>query len=373
MATTLLEHLTQPNPLLDCTRSANGPNTFNPKWDYTSGLVEWKEFNYATLAESYGNVLTRPLDHSLSPTSPPLSELEKEIFNEDTFEHLLSRSIIPEVRAALQVAWPICCPDNAEDIVDIGRGGCAKRATLLDDSRLYPDWAGVRKSQTTSLGYKNLCPGETKLATKWNTSERGQLEDDFALPFMQIQTYCARHAEVCHGWLITPEELVVVQVSREIIGPGLAHSRTARTVPQPTGVQPSHNRNFSTETMSSGFEIMSLDRSSSYHESENSDFEYGNLLWKSVPWQAAGKNTLTVKLALWWIYMLTKNDISVKTGYAPLTTWGARTGADVPDEESSISASFSRSEPSANQVTMPDSPQNTQSRSTRKDKRKTPR
>ena len=42
----------------------------------------------------------------------------------------------------------------------------------------------------TNFGYKNLCPGETKLASKWSTSEEGQLESDHALPFHQIQTYC---------------------------------------------------------------------------------------------------------------------------------------------------------------------------------------
>ena len=86
---------------------------------------------------------------------------------------------MPAVNIILYIAWLLCYPGD-NDAVEIGRGGCAKRI-MVDDSRLYPDWAGVRKSQMTSLGYKNLCPGESKLATKWSTSKKGRAEKDFLI------------------------------------------------------------------------------------------------------------------------------------------------------------------------------------------------
>jgi hypothetical protein len=82
---------------------------------------------------------------------------------------------------------------------------------MVDGSRLYPDWARVRKSQTISLGYKNLFPGESKLAPIWNTSKKGREQEDFFLLFLQIQTYYGRRWNGRYGY-ITPDELVV-QVS----------------------------------------------------------------------------------------------------------------------------------------------------------------
>jgi hypothetical protein len=271
---------------------------------------------------------------------------------------------MPAVRTALHAAWPLCYPGD-DDAVDIGRGGCAKRI-MVDDSRLYPDWAGVRKSQMTSLGYKNLCPGESKLATKWSTSKEGQMEDDFFLPLSQLQTYCGRQWNARHGYIITPDELVVVQVSRELVGPGLAASRPVRNVPQYARDKPSHTRDFSIETISSGVDAMSIDKGSSYHDDENPDIEYGTLLYKSIPWDAAGTGTLTAMLALWWIHKETKTNVSVQNRYTPLNTRKVKVGTGISKHEPAARVNDSQCEPSKRQQTTPDSPLNTRSTSTDK-------
>ena len=54
--------------------------------------------------------------------SPPVSELEKEIFTETTFETVLDREIVPQVSAALRVAWPLFHLNDREDFAEIGRG-----------------------------------------------------------------------------------------------------------------------------------------------------------------------------------------------------------------------------------------------------------
>ena len=132
---------------------------------------------------------------------------------------------------------------------------------------------------------------------------------DYALPFNQIQTYCGGQWGVRRGYIITPEELVVTRVSRESIGPGLAASRALRNVSQRARDQPSHSRTFSVETVSSGFRAMSLNTGSSFSDEANPN--------RSIPWNAAGPENMTVKLALWWIHMETNKDLSVQEDYPP--------------------------------------------------------
>ena len=223
------------------------------------------------------------------------------------------------VSSALRVAWPLCYSiHDPGDVAEIGKGGHARRAAIEEDDRLFADWAGVRKCETTSLGYKNCCPGETKLASKWSTSKQGRRRPDFTSPLRQIQTYCGRKWNVRYGYIITTGELVVVRVAREPVGPGLATSRTVRDIAQRASTEPSHSRTFSDETVSSGLQAMSLDTGSSYIDDENPNIEYRPLMFKSIPWDAAGKDKLTINLALWWLHMLTKDDISVQDAYPPL-------------------------------------------------------
>lgn len=315
--TTLLEYLTRPNPILDCSKSSTGANSFNARWDGLTGLEEWTDFNYETLMRSYGDILQQPIP-PLPEASPPLTELEKKIFTERTFETVLERDLMPKVSAALRVAWPIYFSSHdSQDVAEVAKGDKARRGTTEEDDRYYADWAGIRQCEITGFGYKNFCPGETKLASKWSTSKEGRRRPDYTSPFQQTQTYCGRQWGVRHGYIITPEELVPIMVSREAIGLGLAASRAPRNVSQNTRDQPSHSRTFSAETVSSGLQAMSLDTGSSFSDDANPNIEYGPLRFKSIPWDAAGKDLLTVKLALWWLHMETKKDLSVQETYLP--------------------------------------------------------
>ncbi|RMZ76902.1 hypothetical protein DV738_g4764, partial [Chaetothyriales sp. CBS 135597] len=315
MSTTLLEYLTSPNPTLDCTQSSTGPNSVNAQWDLVTGLRGWTEFNYDTIMNMYGTVLQQQIA-SIPAPSPPLSTLDRQIFTERTFDGVLYRTVMPEVSTALRIAWPLCYPnDSPDEIVEIAIGDKAKRRGGDPDPRLYPDWAGIRKSKTTDIGYQNLCPGETKLASKWGTAEKFRARPDFNYPLNQVQTYCGRQWACRYGYIITPEELVVVRVSREFVGPGLAALRPRR---EATGNPSSHSRNFSVDTMSSGLQAMSLDTGSAFSDGPNPDIEYQDLLLKTIPWSARGTNVLTVKLALWFLHMETRNDLSVQTSYPPL-------------------------------------------------------
>lgn len=313
---TLLEYLTRPNPTLDCTKSSVGANTFNAKWDPITGLEDWTDFNYNTLMQLHGHVLRQQVS-PMPETSPPLTKLERTIFTEDTFETVLERAIMPQVSAALSVAWPLSYFNhNPNDVAEISKGAKARRGTAEEDDRFYADWAGIRQNQETVFGYKNLCPGDSKLATKWSTSEEGQKRSDYTTPFSQVQTYCGRQWGARHGYIITPEELVVIRVSKEPIGPGLAASRPARTLTQRPREQPTHARTFSVETVSSGFHAMSLETGSNFSDDANPNIEYGPLQFKSIPWNAPGQDRMTIKLALWWLHIETGRDLSVQN-YPP--------------------------------------------------------
>ncbi|RMD41951.1 hypothetical protein DV735_g3186, partial [Chaetothyriales sp. CBS 134920] len=209
---TLLNYLTLLNPTLDCTNSSVGPNTTNAEWEIATGPREWNEFSLETIMAMYGPILQHQVA-SIPASAPQLSTLDLQVFTERTFEAILIRTVMPEVSMALRIAWPLCYPnDGPADIAEIAIGDKAKRIAIQEDARFYPDWAGVRKGERTEHGYKNLCPGETKLASKWNSSVRNEKRPDYLFPFNQLLTYCGRQWGCRYGYIITPEELVVVLI-----------------------------------------------------------------------------------------------------------------------------------------------------------------
>jgi hypothetical protein len=100
---TLLNYLTLPNPILDCTKSSVGPNTTNAAWDIATALEDWPDFNYDILMQAHGHILQQQVALIPEP-NPPLIGLEKIIFTEKTFEDILARAIMPQVSAVLSVA-----------------------------------------------------------------------------------------------------------------------------------------------------------------------------------------------------------------------------------------------------------------------------
>lgn len=107
METTLLEYLSLPNPILDCSKSSTGANTFNIRWDAVTGLEEWAEFNYETLMQSYGHILhthahypSRPLVQAfkqcLSTQTPATLTTQIETESTDRFSSKVSRGTAQE-------------------------------------------------------------------------------------------------------------------------------------------------------------------------------------------------------------------------------------------------------------------------------------
>ncbi|KAK2755767.1 hypothetical protein FQN54_005917 [Arachnomyces sp. PD_36] len=215
MATTILDYLTRENPVLNTDNSLEGSVTRNSDWPMVPGVKVWNDFTFDTLMSCYGEALQHQFPGPFSDISPRLTDLECEIWDEDSLEHLLSRSIIPSVSAGLTSGWDLCYP-SCPNRVDITRGGRAKHSNDNDDdndndgngdgsgkgkqisvrikeseeksataktAKSYPDWAGVSKKDGQQ-GYTNRCPGDTKLSTKWESS--GRRNEEFFRPISQI-------------------------------------------------------------------------------------------------------------------------------------------------------------------------------------------
>ena len=244
MATTLLDYLTQPNPGRDDTHALKGvPTDWDEEIREDLTTTEWRDFTYENLMNTFGDVLMAGLSRPMPKISPPLKPLELEIYDEDSLDHLLTRSTMAEVSEALLTAWQKCYP-NSDRPIDITRGGRARRpenntstprtsreptpamqGQSESERKLFPDWAGVRKAHNLPT-YVNRCPGDTKLSGKW-TSMGDRTKKFYWWPIAQVLGYCDTW-RVRYGYLITQEELVVFRFSADPIGPGLASTRSPR-------------------------------------------------------------------------------------------------------------------------------------------------
>ncbi|KAK2805946.1 hypothetical protein FQN49_008814 [Arthroderma sp. PD_2] len=340
MSFTLLGYLSEPNPVINNDNSPDGLPTFQSHMS-TIDVRDWPDFTFETLMACYSHILGEEYDMQFPGISPPINILKCKIFNEDSLEHLLTRSIVPMVSVGLHRAWEQCYPDDLTGVIDMTRGGRARlQANTGDDSetKVYPDWAGVQSSEY-STGFVNRCPGDTKLSTKWTT--RKPTVDSFKWPLAQMLKYCGDSWKTRYGYLITQKELVVLRFSREKIGSGVALKRSPRgTHPPPAQPSAQSARQRPRQRNDSIASYMSLDHSSPHSRQSSGsaprsaggesyidnqlDIEYHPVEMKSIPWKNYGPGRLTVKLALWWIHMLAAapgGDIYIDHDYPPLHSW----------------------------------------------------
>ncbi|KKZ60064.1 hypothetical protein EMCG_05187 [[Emmonsia] crescens] len=281
---TLLKVLSKPNPEIVSKVPEGGGLSNNLGWFDVSGFEPWTEFNYDTLMLCYGELLQAPLLDNFPKTSPPLTALQKEFFDEDGLRHILSRTVMAKVTVALKRAWDYYF-DGESDPVEILPGRSATGGDA-NDCRLYPDWAGVRRTvtQSNSDRYRNLVPGETKTSRKWKSSERGAA--NWIDPWRQIQTYSGAQCRVRYGYIITDVELVTCRFRSETIGTGISQDRSRRIARPPS--QPTHDRRIS------GMSQISDD---------GSGREFGVLEMQSIPWSAEGEGKMTIGLGLFLLHM----------------------------------------------------------------------
>lgn len=175
-----------------------------------------------------------------------------------------------------------------------------------------PDWSVVSNLRVDETGhYLNVLPGDTKIDAKWRPTMVGEQENyrEWQNVMAQIVTYMAlNHSR--YGFIITDTVFVALRITRCEVGPGLAAGRPRRA---PTATA-SHQRQPSDESMASA--------GSSYLDDEPLEWEYHDPEYAVVPWDAHGRGSLTIKLALWCLAMMAANgDNYIDYWYPNLDSW----------------------------------------------------
>jgi hypothetical protein len=182
-----------------------------------------------------------------------------------------------------------------------------------------PDWgAGKTNAPRNKVGRaKAIVLGDTKY--RWShlpainivRSSRGGYTQENVRPIEQVQHYCAMYG--CRfGFVITEAGALVMQFfkEREI-------QRSPR--PQRNITQPSHRRITSSSTM----DMSSISASLTDMSLTSDDLSAPTIRlvqYAFVPWDAHGAGTLTVKLALYCLTLLAKDDSVLGPDYAPLVS-----------------------------------------------------
>lgn len=318
---TLLSYLTTPNPVLDSSMSLPGDPSENPNWEPVTGVKIWSEFNYSNLMACYGQVLSGPAQSILPVLSPAVTTFEKIIVDERSLDHLLSRSVMPEVNAAIEYARRHFYQQSSETA--IASSGLALAVARAPDSRFYPDWAGVRMRDRGPRGFKNRCPGESKLSSKWKCVPAQVGMKEWERPFAQVQTY-AHNNQTRYTYIITQRELVVARCARHIIAPGLASTRTHRFGTRSGGRGTGSAVRFA-ETGSEGTPSSQTTSSSIFQPDAGALGEWKAIEYRAIPWTNQGPGKLTVKLALWWLHMMIidapDTDIEIGSDYPPMDSY----------------------------------------------------
>lgn len=355
---TLHEYLRIPNPTVNLDNSWTGTNTKSGPSMTPSEIKEWKDFTYSTLQAIYGELLKLEMrSQDLPNFSLHLPFHLSKIQDEDSLEALLIRWNNAVVSCALSVAQRSDGVIRAEIAghrageIFMARGGHAFIPGRKAQKGSRPDWAGIIPSE----GYQdrtidnrksciNVLPGDSKLSTKWSSSgDPNSLE--FKKPFSQIFNYCDS-AEVRYGYLLTPEELVVVRVSRK------------------PSHEVSNSRPSSQRAKRPGTSEWKKAQEKDPFSKELQKQNQGVLEYKSIPWDDGSQRqeaSLSVNLALWWLHMMAATARSIEPSYRDLSeeyhvsdtasTGLLRTAQNVPgiSEQSSVSKSKKRRRASENE------------------------
>ncbi|OIW30772.1 hypothetical protein CONLIGDRAFT_594702 [Coniochaeta ligniaria NRRL 30616] len=305
MARTILDVLVKPNPSLDSRYVTPGSNTANDKWIPVNNWRIWRDFTYDNLMSIYRKVLQA--SWSTAPSIDEGSGHDIEIWDEHTLDFFLVRFMFPVVNGALARANEVL---QLHEVFYLGPGSWTGSM----------DWALVSRERVEGGRYYNLLPGDTKLSAKWHP-KMGKSSNDgvryqWSLPLSQATTYSVR-SNCRYGFIITDKHLVLVRISSERDGGGLAIGRPPR--------QLSHRRIISAETdISSGLDAMSLDSfgAQSYSDDNLLNKEFQPPEYVVVPWASHGAGQLTVKMALFCLCLMAgRGDTSVDTDYPAFDSW----------------------------------------------------
>ena len=325
---TLRDYLRNEDPLLDISRCRGGKNTTCGKtpWDRPWKIERWIDFEDDALDSVYGGALHNVLKQRFDLNHPDVPQKPFcQITNEDSFTSLLVKWNQSIVSSTLATAHESIKSHFPHERIYMFRGSQAQSPGA--NSRLRPDWAGVKVSMEPSVGLdvkpENLLPGDTKLSGKWSSADmvlgnvtHSLRKSNWFQPLSQVYTYCTR-ANARYGYIITDKELVAFRVR-----PGVCDSsfNSRVTLEKLNAILNSDLRAASTK-----FEhIEAGKKSPAFRARANGILEYKTIPWQSCTSEQLRKSErLTVNLALWWLHILAADNNAIEESYPALkdTVW----------------------------------------------------
>ena len=283
----LLHFLSTKPPVLKANPQKSRTNTKSKHWLTPAKIVRWEDFNYDSLTMCCNELFSEMLKYPIKPID--FSDLEEE--TSFTSEDSLEKSYVSQwtfriVKTALSKSQRQCDKLKLPHVKMVA----GAEAIVPSRRKLKPDWAGVRSTKWSQQAV-NILPGDTKVSSKWVSSEiePGDISKaggtpNWAWPVMQMFTYCV-NCNARYGYIITDYEMVAFRVRAP-------QDRTAWSsdLSRPSG-------DWGT------IEFASI------NDSANMDVLSGKL---------------TMNLTLWWLHLLAANDRSILPAYGPLKTEALR-------------------------------------------------
>ncbi|RAQ79518.1 hypothetical protein COH21_012819 [Aspergillus flavus] len=204
----LLQYLSVALPAIPIQGAAPSRNTTNPRYgarDITQ-VVDWPEFNYATIIQRYGGILNSKQIVSDPFRSPPAA-----IRDEPHFHLRFAELLQPRVRRALRAGFEELAPRLQQlNLVPITFDGGGS-AAYIDQFR--PDTAFVVMGGTYADS-TNRAPGDMKVSWKWRSdyrySQNAFFHEQYKQALAQVNFYMRQH-KARHGFVLTNTELVGVK------------------------------------------------------------------------------------------------------------------------------------------------------------------
>lgn len=359
--TTISKELTKPNPEVknfseSTTNSAPSRDKLHlyPVPKNLPGFQEWTEFNPEELGKKYERIIHARLPASLwrKHQQPALTHWVSECQNEDMLEHNIIRQyIMLDVEVSMDAIWTVITDYLGKDYCiaalesKIGKIEAPPKETapgrpVMEDTtsqdptfryqrhgfgklgtgNLKPDWE-------LSCSYNKLIPkvyGDTKQSIAFHSSRLDVLnfEAHMWYPVRQVLRYCQEAPKGPHeyGFIITDKELLVMQVTFDNPSPTIDtiqdpnpsqsdnETEEPDTDPGPNSIgesktnrpQRTSNKKVTYAESAASEDNARPPRPSSSHGS------VGNctIKYRSIPWENHGDKVLTVRLGLFYLFLM---------------------------------------------------------------------
>lgn len=208
MNQSLLEYLSIALPGIPIQGAAPSQKKTNPHYgaeDITQ-VVDWPEFNYATIIQQYGGIL-----NSKQIQADPFSSPPPAIRNVSLFRFRFYELLLPRVRRGLRAGFEELAPKLQQlSLVPItfDEGGAAAH---VDQDR--PGTAFVTL-EGTYADSSNRAPGVLKVSWKWCSDHRSSqntlFEEQYRKVLSRVNFHMGLH-NARHGFVLTNTELVAVK------------------------------------------------------------------------------------------------------------------------------------------------------------------